>query len=108
VIRDRHKGTLATRAEYLLLLGLACARELGATSIEVRSDSELMVRQMRGEYRVRNPALRALHSRARELEGAFHSVVYVHVPRAQNREADGLANAAIDAVGDLGSGSEEP
>lgn len=115
VIRDPRKGTLATRAEYLgrvtnnvaeysgLLLGLACARELGATSLDVRSDSELMIRQMRGEYRVRNPRLRALHTRARELERSFRSVRYVHVPRERNREADRLANDAIDAATDLAS-----
>ena len=84
-------------AEYrALLLGLERARTLGAKSVEVRSDSELLVRQMNGEYKVKNEGLRELVTRARALERGFASVVYVHVRREQNREADRLANLAID------------
>jgi ribonuclease HI len=84
-------------AEYrALLLGLACAREVGAREIEVRADSELLVKQMNGEYRVRSPQLLVLHRRARRLERAFESVAYVHVRRAANTDADRLANRAID------------
>ncbi len=87
-------------AEYqALLLGLERARALGATSLEVRADSELIVRQMRGEYRVRNSALQELCRKAHALAAAFESVRYVHVPREQNRDADRLANQAIDARG---------
>jgi ribonuclease HI len=86
-------------AEYsALLCGLERAEELGADEVEVRSDSELVVRQMRGEYRVRHPGLRQLVSRAHELARAFASVEYVHVRRELNREADRLANRAIDAA----------
>jgi ribonuclease HI len=84
-------------AEYrALLLGLERARALGARRVEVRSDSELLVRQMNGEYKVRNVGLRELVTRARALERAFAHVEYTHVRRESNREADRLANLAID------------
>jgi len=84
-------------AEYeALLLGLECARELGASSVEVRADSELVVRQLRGEYRVRNPGLQKLYARVLVLARNFDSVEYTHVRREQNRLADRLANRAID------------
>jgi ribonuclease HI len=98
--RGRYLGeTTNNVAEYqALLLGLEEAARLGASDVELRSDSELLVRQMRGEYRVRNPALRELHSRAQSLEAAFNRVDYVHVPREKNADADRLANRAIDAA----------
>jgi len=85
-------------AEYrALLLGLEHAETLGARAVEIRADSELMIRQMTGEYRVRNPGLQDLNRRARTLERSFEHVEYVHVRRDKNREADRLANRAIDA-----------
>jgi len=85
-------------AEYrALLMGLERAAELGASTVEVRSDSELVVKQLRGEYRVRSVALRDLFERAKQLSTAFQSVDYVHVRRELNRDADRLANRAIDA-----------
>lgn len=85
-------------AEYeALLLGLERAKELGARRLEMRADSELVVRQVRGEYRVRNPALQRLHARVVQLASEFESVEYRHVRREQNRDADRLANRAIDA-----------
>lgn len=87
-------------AEYrALLLGLERARVLGASQIEVRSDSELLVRQMTGAYRVRNEGLRPLVARAHALADAFASVAYVHVRRESNRAADRLANLAIERAG---------
>lgn len=87
-------------AEYrALLLGLERAQALGAREIEVRSDSELLVRQMTGAYKVRNEGLRPLVARAHALADAFTSVDYVHVRRESNRAADRLANLAIDRVG---------
>ena len=84
-------------AEYrALLLGLERARDLGASSVEVRADSELVVKQMVGEYRVLNSALQSLHARAVALALEFDRVDYVHVRREQNRDADRLANRAID------------
>jgi ribonuclease HI len=85
-------------AEYrALLLALERARDLGGREIEIRSDSELVVRQMTGLYRVRNPALLPLYERANALARSFASVAYIHVRRDRNRAADRLANAAIDA-----------
>ncbi len=87
-------------AEYrALLLGLERARELGAKEVEIRADSELVVRQMTGEYRVRNAGLQDLHRQARVLEQAFQSVKYVHIRREENDAADRLANRAIDLEG---------
>ncbi len=86
-------------AEYSgLILGLEQAGELGARTVEVRADSELMVRQMRGEWKLRNPNLRELARRAHVLAANFDRVVYVHVRREYNRDADRLANRAIDGA----------
>ncbi|HET6983618.1 MAG TPA: ribonuclease HI family protein [Myxococcaceae bacterium] len=84
-------------AEYQgLLLGLRRAQELGAEELEVVADSELMIRQLSGAYQVRAPALRELHSEALSLLKAFRKVKLVHVPRAQNADADEMSNRAID------------
>lgn len=84
-------------AEYRgVLLALGVCRELSATSVTLRLDSELVVRQMTGAYRVRHPDLRPLHRRAMEMAGAFPSFRVEHVPRTRNREADALVNAALD------------
>ena len=84
-------------AEYQgLLLGLRRAHELGAEELEVVADSELMIRQLSGLYQVRSPALRQLHTEALTLLKAFRRVKLVHVPRAQNAEADEMSNRAID------------
>jgi ribonuclease HI len=84
-------------AEYqALLLGLTEAARLQATGIRVRSDSELLVRQMEGRYRVKHPRLMELHSRARDLIREFRSFEIEHVRRELNDEADALANRAID------------
>jgi len=79
-----------------LLLGVRRAQELGAEELEVVADSELMIRQLSGSYQVRAPALRELHSEALSLLKAFRKVKLVHVPRAQNAEADEMSNRAID------------
>lgn len=84
-------------AEYQgLLWALAEARRRGFDAAEVRSDSELMVKQMRGEYRVKHPRLRGLHARAAALARGFHTFSIRHVPREENAQADALANRAID------------
>ncbi len=97
---ERYLGKATNNvAEYsALLCGLERAQELGGGGLEVRSDWELLVRQMRGEYRVRHPGLKQLVVRAHELARAFASVEYVHVRRELNRDADRLANRAIDAA----------
>jgi ribonuclease HI len=86
-------------AEYrALLAGLARAAELGVTGLEVVSDSELLVKQMRGEYRVKNDALRELNTEAERLARRLGRVEYRHVRRAHNELADRLVNEALDAA----------
>jgi ribonuclease HI len=85
-------------AEYRgLVAGLAKAVELDAGEVEVVSDSELLVKQMRGEYRVKNEALRELSSEASRLARRLGKVDYRHVRRAENELADSLVNEALDA-----------
>jgi ribonuclease HI len=87
-------------AEYGgLVAGLEQAIELALTELEVVSDSELMVKQMRGEYRVKNEALRELSVRAGRLARQLGKVEYRHVRREQNELADRLVNEALDAEG---------
>jgi ribonuclease HI len=86
-------------AEYSgLVAGLKRALELQVPSVEVVSDSELMVKQMRGEYRVKNAALQSLFAEAGELARRLGSVEYRHVKRAHNELADRLVNEALDAA----------
>jgi ribonuclease HI len=85
-------------AEYsALIAGLEKAIELGLDEVEVVSDSELMVKQMRGEYRVKNEALQELWAQARQLAGQVGSVGYRAVRREHNKLADKLVNEALDA-----------
>lgn len=84
-------------AEYeALLIGLALAREYSPLRLQVRLDSELLVRQLNGQYRVRHPGLIPLHRKARELLRSFPNCSVVHVMREQNTLADELSNRAID------------
>jgi ribonuclease HI len=84
-------------AEYQALLhGLRFALARGATLVEVFSDSELLVRQIEGRYRVKNPGLVPLHREAQSLIARFTRARLAHVRREQNREADRLANRALD------------
>lgn len=85
-------------AEYSgLVAGMAKAAELGVRELEVVSDSELLVKQMRGDYRVKNEALRVLWEEASDLERRFAKVRYTAVRRAHNELADRLVNEALDA-----------
>jgi ribonuclease H / adenosylcobalamin/alpha-ribazole phosphatase len=85
-------------AEYSgLVAGMAKAAELGVRELEVVSDSELLVKQMRGDYRVKNEALRVLWEEANDLERRFARVRYTAVRRAHNELADRLVNEALDA-----------
>jgi probable phosphoglycerate mutase len=84
-------------AEYrALIAGLEKALELGVANLTVVSDSELMVRQMRGEYRVKNEALRDLRDEAERLARKLGRVEYTNVRRAENEWADRLVNEALD------------
>jgi ribonuclease HI len=85
-------------AEYrALVAGLESAAERGVSELEVVSDSELLVKQMRGEYRVKNEALRELWEVANDLERRFAHVRYTAVRREHNELADRLVNEALDA-----------
>ena len=85
-------------AEYSgLVAGLEKAAELGVRELEVVSDSELLVKQMRGEYRVKNEALKLLWEEASDLERRFARVRYTAVRREHNELADQLVNEALDA-----------
>jgi ribonuclease H / adenosylcobalamin/alpha-ribazole phosphatase len=85
-------------AEYRgLVAGMTKAAELGVDELEVLSDSELLVKQMQGDYRVKNEALRVLWEEANDLERRFRKVRYTAVRRAHNELADSLVNEALDA-----------
>ena len=85
-------------AEYTAAIrGLERAGELGATDVLLRSDSQLLINQLTGRYRVKSPHLQPLHRRLRELVGAFERVRFEHVPRERNGEADRLANEGVDS-----------
>jgi len=84
-------------AEYTALVrALERAHALGAKKVQLHSDSELMVKQMRGEYKIKNEALRNLYEQASRLESRFASVTFQHVPRADNSHADRLCNEALN------------
>lgn len=93
----RRLGTATNNeAEYrAAIAALEAALALGARRVELRMDSELVVRQMSGRYRVRNPRLARLHARMLALRQRFDEVVVRHVPRTENRLADALANQAL-------------
>jgi len=85
-------------AEYRgLLLGLARAKALGATEVEVVNDSELVAKQINGDYKVKHPAMRPLYLEAMTALRAFDGWSIRSVPRAQNADADALVNQALDA-----------
>ena len=86
-------------AEYsALVAGLSRALEAGIRELEVRSDSELMVKQMRGEYRVKNKDLQSLFLDASRAAREIGRVTYTHVRREHNELADRLVNEALDAA----------
>jgi ribonuclease HI len=89
-------------AEYQgLLAALHWAVEHGCQALHVRSDSLLLVKQMRGEFKVKHPGLQPLHREARALASRVGRVAYEHIPRTLNREADRLANQAMDEAAGL-------
>jgi ribonuclease HI len=84
-------------AEYRALLrGLERARDLGATEVEIVNDSELIARQLTGQYKVKHPSMKPLHREAMEALGGFERWKIRTVPRALNAHADALVNAALD------------
>jgi ribonuclease HI len=84
-------------AEYqALLLGLELVLQLSPQRLLIQMDSELIVRQLSGRYRVKSPHLIPLYDRVRTLLASFKIARVVHIPREKNREADRLSNQAID------------
>ena len=84
-------------AEYTAVLeGLKRAKELGATDVVLRSDSKLLIEQLSGRFRVKNPTLQRLHTEVRATARDLATIMYEHVPREANREADRMANRGVD------------
>jgi len=84
-------------AEYRAAIeGLRAARDLGAHAVTLRADSRLLIEQLKGNFRVKNPTLQRLHQEARTLLKEFGEVRLEHVPRAFNADADRLANRGVD------------
>jgi ribonuclease HI len=96
-------------AEYkALIAALEKAKELGAKQIQIRGDSELIVKQMRGEYRVKNPDLRELYEEAQSLIREFDQAAIDHNLRDKNKLADKLANLAMDRKREVTEVDESP
>ena len=84
-------------AEYrAAIAGVSRAAQLGATDVLIRSDSRLLVEQLLGRFRVKNPTLQRLHTEARALLSGFDRYRIEHVPREQNKEADRAANEGVN------------
>src|SRR5215468_10368051 len=93
-------------AEYYgLIAALDYAQQNGIRALRIESDSELLVRQMRGQYKVKSPELRPLFERAKKMSHTLDSFRIEHVYREQNADADALANEALD---DTSGGSTSP
>ncbi|HLE58534.1 MAG TPA: ribonuclease HI family protein [Candidatus Limnocylindria bacterium] len=111
VLRDADSGKLV--AELARFLGIRSnnvaewtavedalteARRLGARHVDLRTDSELVARQISGRYRVKHPDLKPIHARVMRLLAEFEGYSVGHVPRELNRDADRLSNVAIDEL----------
>ena len=108
VVRDEDGEVLVERAERIgrttnnvaeyraLLLGIATALEVGGTELDLVGDSELVVRQIEGRYKVKDATMRELHAEAKRELAGFESWKIRHVKRAENADADRLVNAALD------------
>lgn len=93
-------STTNNQAEYrALIAALRYAHTIRASILEVRLDSELVGKQMRGEYRVKDAFLKPLYAEAKTLERFFSSVTYSLIPRTLNKEADREVNRALDKAG---------
>ncbi|MBV8164856.1 MAG: ribonuclease HI family protein [Candidatus Eremiobacteraeota bacterium] len=117
VILDADGTVLAEVSEYLgvatnnvaeyraLALTLRKAHELGCQAVVIHMDSELIVRQLNGLYKVKDPKMRELYGDVRALLRKFSDWQVRHVPRTQNQEADGLVNSVLDAhIAERGEG----
>ena len=89
--------TTNNQAEYrAIITALEKTIELGATHVVINSDSELVVRQLNGRYRVKNAHLKPLYQKIKQLQSSLEGFTITHIPREQNKEADRLANKALD------------
>ncbi|MCX2731826.1 bifunctional RNase H/acid phosphatase [Saccharopolyspora sp. NFXS83] len=112
VVRGADGAVLAERSRWLgvatnnvaeyegLLCGLRAAAELGATEVDARMDSKLVVEQLSGRWKIKHEALRSLAEQAKELVAGFSGVTFEWIPRASNAHADRLANEAMDTRDD--------
>ena len=111
VVRDPDGEILVERAERIgrttnnvaeyraLLLGIATAREIGGTELDLVGDSELIVRQIEGRYKVKDATMRELHAEATRELSQLEGWSIRHVKQAENADADRLVNAALDGTG---------
>jgi ribonuclease HI len=96
-ISQRLGVTTNNQAEYqAIIIGLEKAIEFGAKNAVVKSDSELVVEQINGRYKIKNTSLRPLYQKVVQLTGSLESFSISYVPREQNAAADALANKALD------------
>lgn len=108
VIRDSSNSIISEHKRYIgeatnniaeykaLILALEEAKKLGADVVDVRMDSELIVRQMQGIYKIKEPTLQKLAGEVKNLKSKFQNITFTHVRRELNKEADKLVNEAID------------
>jgi len=100
-ISQRIGTTTNNQAEYrAVITALEKAIKLGLRQVELRADSELVVKQINGKYRVKKAALKPLYQKVKQLQGLLEGFTITHIPRQQNMEADNLANAALDLAVD--------
>lgn len=108
VIKDRSGNTIKEQGKYLgictnneaeyqgLILGLELALTMKADNVEILMDSELVVKQLKGLYRVKEPRLALLYKTAKELERQIGAVSYFAIPREKNKQADAIVNMVLD------------
>lgn len=108
ILRDETGNVLEKKGEYLgpatnneaeyraLILGLTAAKRFAPATVNCFLDSELVVRQLKGEYRIKEAHLQKLAAAVRALENLFNGVHYQHIAREKNVEADRLVNLALD------------
>ena len=109
VVRDESGGVLLERGEKIgnatnnvaeykaLIAGIALAKELGADEIDLIGDSELVVKQIQGKYKVKNAGIKPLHAEAKAALADFDAWTISHVRREMNADADRLVNEALDS-----------
>jgi ribonuclease HI len=91
--------TTNNQAEYqAIIVALQQAISLGVRQVALKSDSELVVKQLKGQYRVKNKALQPQYRKVKQLIGSLEGFTISYIPREQNSEADRLANRALDSV----------